>query len=313
MDITLIGELLHYYRKQKKVTLDQLCHGICTKSQLSRIENGLSIPSQMQINTFFTRLGKGIPVGLIPITASERKRFNIQSQIGQLSDARDPRRTVLLKEYKDCSPTWTKLEEQYYLMQEAIHSAQSNSNLKDVLHLFKKALLLTVPNYDKINNFSDLLLSETELILIISIIHTRYFLCEFQHGDNKLKLEYISQLEELKKYCETHIDNYIQTNLYGSILFYLSSWIGLQKDYSKALALAEEGISISLKCNNLANLRYNLFNKGYCLVALGRKSEATDILNHFSNIMKSGMPYDITCQDLPYCLESIKNDFGFEL
>lgn len=313
MDITLIGELLHYYRKQKKVTLDQLCHGICTKSQLSRIENGLSIPSQMQINTFFTRLGKGIPVGLIPITASERKRFNIQSQIGQLSDARDPRRSLLLKEYKECSPIWTKLEEQYYLMQKAIHSAQSDSNLKDVLQMFKKAILLTIPNYEELSDFNEILLSETELILLISIIHTQYFLCELQHGDNKIKLESIAQLEELKKYCETHIDNYIQTNLYGSILFYLSSWIGLQKDYSKALALAEEGISISLRCNNLANLRYNLFNKGYCLVALGRKSEATDILNHFSNIMKSGMPYDITCQDLPYCLESIKNDFGFEL
>ena len=80
---TIVGNLIKKYRKEKVIPQKVLCDGICTVSTLSRIENGIYMPSLMQIEVFFSRLGKAVPYNLVPVTFRERKIYNIKTAISE--------------------------------------------------------------------------------------------------------------------------------------------------------------------------------------------------------------------------------------
>lgn len=53
----MIGKMIHYYRKSKGFTQEQLANGICSVSHLSKIENGHEIPSDDVLEHLCNRLG----------------------------------------------------------------------------------------------------------------------------------------------------------------------------------------------------------------------------------------------------------------
>ncbi len=56
MEVPMFGQKIHYFRKLKGLTQEQLAHGICSVSHLSKIENGHETPSPHMLDHLCKRL-----------------------------------------------------------------------------------------------------------------------------------------------------------------------------------------------------------------------------------------------------------------
>ncbi len=269
---TIVGNLIKKYRKEKVIPQKVLCDGICTVSTLSRIENGIYMPSLMQIEVFFSRLGKAVPYNLVPVTFRERKIYNIKTAISMIYDNRDPKRKMLLDELKECLSENDFLTKQYYLLVWGIYISQFDERLEEARSIFINALNITEKKYEEISTEKIDLYSTTELSLIINIAHVEYYIYEIQKEKIDYKESAIKTMEFLKTYYEKNVEDYLQKTIYSSVIFMLTNWYGLDKNYEKSLELSSKGIKITNESAYLFSR--HIFNKGYSLASMGNIKEA---------------------------------------
>ena len=305
----LIGRLIKDYRKEQKINQEALCRGICERSVLSRIENGQIMPDSLQAYTLFSRLGKDVPKNLIPITQSDRRKYNIISEIRRLHFIGDKRRLELLNEYKKYSRKWTNLDEQFYLLQKGLFISQYDEKLEEALKLFEKALLLTFPEYSDSVNISLYRFSECELQILLQIAFAYYYIYDLDKKKNNLKKKAFYLINFLKSYYKKFVSNYENKNLYSVILFQYTNWLGLNKHYEQAYKLSVNGIDISIKCNSLNYFSYHYFNKAYTEASLQDfKNAEKDFI--FSLGLLKNMD---DANDIPMFVETIKREFNLEI
>ncbi|MDR1736120.1 MAG: helix-turn-helix domain-containing protein [Oscillospiraceae bacterium] len=70
MPIT-IGDIIRSTRKKKRLSQEELAHGICAVSTLSRIENGTQTPQRSTFDALMRRLD--LPPEVFPSYQSERE------------------------------------------------------------------------------------------------------------------------------------------------------------------------------------------------------------------------------------------------
>lgn len=309
MNQVLIGKLIKDYRKEQKINQEDLCRGICERSVLSKIENGQIMPDSLQAYTLFSRLGKDIPKNLIPITPSDRRKYNTISEIKRLHFIGDNRRIELLNDYKKNSRKWTNLDEQFYLLQKGLFISQYDDKLGEALQLFEKALLLTFPEYSDSVNLSLYRFSEWELQILLQIAFANYYIYDLHKERNSLKEKAFSLIDFLKSYYEKFINNYEYKNLYSVILFQYTNWLGLDKQFEQAYKLSTYGIEISLKCDSLNYFSYHFFNKAYTEASLHDNKNAEKNFLFSLGLLKNMDD----ANDIPMFIETIKREFNLEI
>ena len=307
MECTVAGRLLYAARKESHVTQKELCYGYCNQSTLARIESGATMPSLSQMEFFFTRLGRSVPDNIVPITKAEKKRLDLEIKLSLISDSRDNNRFYLIQEYKNCHPSWGKLEEQFYLLQYGIYISQFDERLQESLEIFEKAFRITMPDFSVNQEIPSHLFSIHEIIIMNSIAHSEYYLYDLQKKDENLKLRAIQRAAFLKKYFEEHFKDYKLWNMYSAILFNLANWIGLDGDEEQSLQYSETALEIEK--TSLYYFAQHLYNCGYSLAALEQKSKAARILKHSLTLYKLIDKYN----DIEKLKNEIKTKFDIDL
>lgn len=159
-------EILFYLRQETGFTLRQLCEGICSVSQMGKIEQNQLAADYFLIDRLYTRLGK--PVDrleyVLPLEVYEiyEQRFLIQRDIchGELDAAE-----IKLKEFEQSRPADKSLHRQFILSQMAQIAWIRGEAPELVLKDLDSAIQETMPLERAVE--SEMALSAEELRLLL--------------------------------------------------------------------------------------------------------------------------------------------------
>ncbi|EEL30141.1 Transcriptional regulator, Xre [Bacillus cereus Rock1-15] len=171
MEFNDLGITIKELRIKKSISQSDLCHGICSQSQISKIEKGVIYPSSILLYQLSERLGVD-PNNIFALTQNKKLKYTENTKYVM-------RDCIRQHQYKDLyeivtrekytNNFQTKEDKQFLLWHEAIAIYCVNNSTKVALTLLNNALKLTVTNID--------FLSERE----IDILHTMAIL----HAENK--------------------------------------------------------------------------------------------------------------------------------
>jgi len=150
MEFYDLGITIKELRIKKNISQSELCHGICSQSQISKIEKGVIYPSSILLYQLSERLGID-PNNIFALTQNKKLKYieNVkcvmkdcirQHQYKELYE-------IVTKE-KNLNNFRMKEDKQFLIWHEAIAIYRVNNSIKTALTLLNNALKITVTNID---------------------------------------------------------------------------------------------------------------------------------------------------------------------
>ncbi|KPU52411.1 MULTISPECIES: helix-turn-helix domain-containing protein [Bacillus] len=269
MEFNDLGITIKELRIKKNISQSELCHGICSQSQISKIEKGVIYPSSILLYQLSERLGVD-PNNIFALTQNKKLKYidNVkyvikdcirQHQYTELYE-------IVTKE-KNLNNFQTKEDKQFLLWHEAIAIYLVNNSIKSALTLLNNALKLTLTNID--------FLSERE----IDIMQTMAIF----HAENK---EYKKSINILRR-CLTNfnkLDFPRDKEIKLKIIYNLSKCLSYTCQYEEALKYIDKGIQLAINLNTLYLLGELYYGKGSNLLKLKQSND-----ENVANNMKTAL------------------------
>lgn len=303
MEAFEIGKFIKEFRERKNISQEDLTENLCAVSTLSRIERGIQYPSRTLLEAFFNRLGYANTNIRLPLSTPDFKRSVLEYEIMSIASRGDPSFIDLLPEYKNVKDEMDILETQFYSFFTALHKTMTKScPTEEILNDFLEVIHITFSSYKIDDDISKHLLTKIELMTLLNIARTKYYLGETEKA--------IVIMEQLKKYYTIHevSGEDLAANL-PTILFNLSNWYGKKGLYDEAIEVCNEGIKICSEYGKLHLLPFLIFNKGFDYLLLGEISKGISITTTGINLMiQIGKT-----EDAKFGIESVKNQFKIDI
>ena len=288
MEFNDLGITIKELRIKKNISQSELCHGICSQSQISKIEKGVIYPSSILLYQLSERLGVD-PNSIFALTQNKKLKYteNVKYVI------RDCIRQHQYKELyeivtreKYTNNFQTKEDKQFLIWHEAIAIYCVNNSTKVALTLLNNALKLTVTNID--------FLSERE----IDILHTMAIL----HAENK---EYKKSITILKRCLNNFnkLDFPRDKEIKLKIIYNLAKNLSYTYQYEEAIKYIDKGIQLAINLNTFYLLGELYYGKGSNLLKLKQYNEE-DVAN---NMKKSLFIFELTKNEKK--LQIIKEEY----
>jgi transcriptional regulator with XRE-family HTH domain len=286
MEQNNIGLIIKELRLKKKITQETLASGICSTSQLYRIEKGKHFPSIFLLQQISEKLGEDITKYIMfsncknPVYFSiffdrlehlrlKRKYKKILSLISEVEDTTEYNYDINLPSIKQLLG-WYK--------------GVSKSNMKNCnisVDYYINLLKLTTSFCD-IDELFNGILSINEIKIIHSIVATYCRSGEYSIAKNIL----ISLIRNIRSF-----NNDLEISLMPEIYYNLSKLLYIEKDYKNAIRYANSGIKVCIN-NDFSRVLADLFYVlGQCYERLG------EMANSFKNFSKFICLYDILGHD----------------
>ena len=266
--------LMRRLRKEKGMTLVQLCEGICTKETLSNIENGKRPPNRWVFKQLMERLGENPNKYFVDVVTLEDRRIadlkeKLKGFLHEKSDHGIKKAGALIEEMEQDEAFASKENQQFLLMKKA-SLAFLLGNACNMYNYALEAIKITKPHFDdsKIESYA-MSLDEVWLINQFAIA---CFLKDLPEKSAGIFTALKSAIDRRDVYGDELI------NTYASLLYNLSKNLSLLKRYEECLNVCDEGIEWSTKHRNSFHHPLFMSNKSYCLLHLGRKEEAVGLL-----------------------------------
>ena len=269
MEFNDLGITIKELRIKKSISQSELCHGICSQSQISKIEKGVIYPSSILLYQLSERLGVD-PNNIFALTQNKKLKY-IENVKYVIKDCiRQHQYTELYEivtKEKNLNNFQTKEDKQFLLWHEAIAIYLVNSSIKSALTLLNNALKLTLTNID--------FLSERE----IDIMQTMAIF----HAENK---EYKKSINILRR-CLTNfnkLDFPRDREIKLKIIYNLSKCLSYTCQYEEALKYIDKGIQLAINLNTLYLLGELYYGKGSNLLKLKQSND-----ENVANNMKTAL------------------------
>lgn len=260
-----IGDILRINREYLQLSQEEICHGICSVSNLSRIENNTQIPSRATYQKLMQRMG--MPMEPYPIFTDERELEAYQLR-------RDINDCIITRRFDEAETLMQKMEnisklEPYYLQFiqycRVLLRRDKGGEPSEIRDALQEVADSMVPGF-KPKKILRHALTKDELCMLNNLADAYYETGEEDYG--------IEILRAVKEYIEKKVvDDEGITNIYTMILFNLSNWLGKRGQYHDVIELCDIGIKRCIKYDRLYVFGDLIFNKGYALVMLGQKEE----------------------------------------
>ncbi|PFS68407.1 helix-turn-helix domain-containing protein [Bacillus cereus] len=253
MEFNDLGITIKELRIKKNISQSELCHGICSQSQISKIEKGVIYPSSILLYQLSERLGID-PNHIFSLTQNKRLKYteNVKYVIKDCLKQKQYKELYeIVKKEKNLNNFQTKEEKQFLIWHEAIAIFEVNRSTKTALTLLNHALKLTLTNSD--------FLSERE-------IHIMQTMAIF-HGENK---EYEKSIKILKR-CLTNfnkLDLPRDKEIKLKIIFNLAKCLDFIYQHEEAIKYIDRGIKLAINLNTLYLLGELFYLKGQCLLKI---------------------------------------------
>jgi len=265
-----IGGIIRTNREERKISQEELSFGICSTSNLSRIENGEQIPSRATYEALMQRMG--LSSEIYPSFQNDREltAFELWYEINECMDLGQYSKAEILLEKLLDEPKLDKVYQQRILFAQTIILRKNGGGAEEALGSMKKVVSMSIKEFDykKIPHY---LLTKSELNILKSLATLYYQVDDETMG--------INILYGLKDYIEKRVvDHDGITPTYTAIIRDLSKWVGILGRHDEVVELCDIAIKRSIRYGRLYNLPMLLYNKGYALAMLGRSEEARNRL-----------------------------------
>ncbi|PES00299.1 helix-turn-helix domain-containing protein [Bacillus cereus] len=288
MEFNDLGITIKKLRIKKNISQSDLCHGICSQSQISKIEKGVIYPSSILLYQLSERLGVD-PNSIFALTQNKKLKYTENVKYVMRDCIRQHQYKELYEivtREKYTNNFQTKEDKQFLIWHEAIAIYCVNNSTKVALTLLNNALKLTVTNID--------FLSERE----IDILHTMAIL----HAENK---EYKKSITILKRCLNNFnkLDFPRDKEIKLKIIYNLAKNLSYTYQYEEAIKYIDKGIQLAINLNTFYLLGELYYGKGSNLLKLKQYNEE-DVAN---NMRKSLFIFELTKNEKK--LQIIKEEY----
>lgn len=258
MEFNNLGIIIKELRKKKNISQSEFCHGICSQSQISKIEKGIIYPSSILLYQLSERLGID-PNYIFALTQNKKLKYveNVKYVIRDCIKQKQYKELYeIVKKEKNENNFQSKENKQFLLWHEAIAIYRVNNSTKAALTLLNNALKLTLTNVDY--------LSERE----IDIMQSTAIL----YAENK---EYEKSINMLKK-CLTNfnkLDFPRDKEIKLKIIFNLAKILGITNQHEEAIKYSDMGIKLAINLNTFYLLGELYYGKAWNLLRLKQLNE----------------------------------------
>lgn len=264
--IYTIGEVLRDLRISRGYTQEELCYGICSRGNLSKIETANRIPRWYTIEALIHRLGES-PVYFAKFVKKEEQKVfaSYKYIINCMMNGILPEKGEInnIENYGNDHILILQLKKIISLL---ITKHKDNES-DDILNELIETIKMTMPDFDPLNINKCYLLSYVEIFLLYYIGIYLYKL------DNRAEAWKI--LLWLKDYAESKIiDLEERVKIHLMIIYRESLWTKLEKRYKEAVELCDLGILYCVKYDKISFLVRLLCLKSDCLNELKSFQEA---------------------------------------
>ncbi|HDR4481024.1 helix-turn-helix domain-containing protein [Bacillus thuringiensis] len=288
MEFYDLGITIKELRIKKNISQSELCHGICSQSQISKIEKGVIYPSSILLYQLSERLGID-PNHIFALTQNKKIKYveNVKYVIKDCLKQKQYKELYeIVKKEKNLNNFQTKEEQQFLIWHEAIAIFMVERSIKTALDLLNHALKLTLTNSD--------FLSERE----IDIMQTMAIF----HGENK---EYEKSITILRR-CLTNfnkLDFPRDKEIKLKIIFNLAKNLGHANQHKEAIKYNDMGIQLAINLNTLYLLGELYYGQGWNLLKL-KQYNKEDVDN---NMKKALFIFELTKNEKK--LQIIKEEY----
>ena len=236
----LVGEVIYYCRKDKKISQTQLSKGLCSISTLSRIESGERSVDSLLVENLLQRLGKSSEQFEFVLDYVDFKLSNLRYEIMvNLNNRNDDLVNEQLNTYRELADSASKIHLQFISMVEIELLMRENANSKQLNEKARKVVKLTIPDFtmDQPSGISNYSLYEVRCIL-----HTILTMESIQ--------EQCALIGDLYHYVEINYDSILLGMVGPEILYHYARILLQCKEYQKAIDYCDTGIAIIQKAKS---------------------------------------------------------------
>ncbi|MGE7892207.1 helix-turn-helix domain-containing protein [Bacillus cereus] len=275
MEFYDLGITIKELRIKKNISQSELCHGICSQSQISKIEKGVIYPSSILLYQLSERLGID-PNNIFALTQNKKLKYveNVKCVIKDcLKQKQYQELYEIVKKEKNENNFQSTEDKQFLIWHEAIAIFMVDKSIKTALDFLNNALKLTVTNSD--------FLSEREIDIMQTIA--------IFHGENK---EYEKSINILRR-CLTNfnkLDFPRDKEIKLKIIFNLAKILGHANQHEEAVKYNDMGIKLAINLNTLYLLGELYYGKAWNLLKLKQPNEE-DVAN---NMKKALFIFELT-------------------
>lgn len=214
------AKLLKNIRTEEKVSLDQLAMGFMSASQLTKIENGERPINKNIRDRLLERLGiaKELYENLLDICDFEEWDYK-KKILSAIQDKKIEDAYRLLKEYKAHLRENDRINHQFILAMWGEVLKQEGASKEKIAECYRKAVILTIPDAEKV-------WSEKRPL---SVLEMNLLLETIIYGNN---MDYLHKCRVLMEYIDTgYYDEIMKAKIYPKIVYYYLKKQILFKEY----------------------------------------------------------------------------------
>ncbi|MCU5347941.1 helix-turn-helix transcriptional regulator [Bacillus cereus] len=264
MEFYDLGITIKELRIKKNISQSELCHGICSQSQISKIEKGMIYPSSILLYQLSERLGID-PNNIFALTQNKKFKYveNVKYVIKDCLKQKQYKELYeIVKKEKDEKNFQAKEDKQFLLWHEAIAVFEVNRSIKTALKLLNNALKLTLTNVDFLSE------REIDIMQTMAIFYAENK--EYEKSINILK-RCLSNFNKLDFPRDKEIKLKIMLNLAKSLDF--------TYQHEEAIKYIDKGIKLAINLNTLYLLGELYYLKGQFLLKIKQHNVEDVIYN----------------------------------
>ncbi|EKS8367170.1 MULTISPECIES: helix-turn-helix domain-containing protein [Bacillus] len=264
MEFNDLGITIKELRIKKNISQSDLCHGICSQSQISKIEKGMIYPSSILLYQLSERLGID-PNNIFALTQNKRLKYveNVKYVIKDCLKQKQYKELYeIVKKEKNLNNFQTKEEKQFLIWHEAIAIFMVDKSLKTALDFLNNALKLTLTNSDFLSE------REIDIMQTMAIFYAENK--EYEKSINILK-RCLSNFNKLDFPRDKEIKLKIMLNLAKSLDF--------TYQHEEAIKYIDKGIKLAINLNTLYLLGELFYLKGQLLLKIKQHNVEDVIYN----------------------------------
>ncbi|KAB2381806.1 MULTISPECIES: helix-turn-helix domain-containing protein [Bacillus cereus group] len=269
MEFYDLGITIKEIRIKKNISQSELCHGICSQSQISKIEKGMIYPSSILLYQLSERLGID-PNNIFALTQNKKLKYvkNVKYVMRDCAKQKQYKELYeIVKQEKKQNNFQSKEDKQFLIWHEAIAIFEVNRSTKTALTLLNHALKLTLTNSD--------FLSERE----IDIMQTMAIF----YAEHK---EYEKSINILRR-CLTNfnkLDFPRDKEIKLKIILNLAKFLDLTHQHEEAIKYLDKGIKLAINLDTLYLLGELYYLKSQYLLKIKQHNEE-DVVNNMKKAL----------------------------
>ena len=264
-----IGDLIKYERKAKGLSQEKLSTGICSVSNLSRIESNEQAPTRQKLQAILERLGITGDYLLPFANIQEVKALEVEREINHyilkerdLDKAKKMLEEILiLKSEGEIYDIYITYLEIFIAEREGGDSLMINQTYQDLIQKL-------IPNFSH-EKIAEKPRSKKEFTILNGYALNLLLLGEAEQS--------VAISRSVMKCIEKWVDDKdALSDVYTDAVYYFSSALLNQEKFSECLKATEQGLVqlVNYEAVNLTGYSGILYNKGKCLAELGKMTEA---------------------------------------